>query len=344
MVSMVSMCACLAPKKVFLFGTTGVGKSELGNRLLENKKAFIPAKPGSVDSTTEKVSQSRSVIGELDLTVFDTPGLGDTKGRSTQFLNLMMERVQRERPHGFLFFVDGDKPFSKEIQHALEAFAHCMKPSLDSTVTLPPGRTLLVVNKLPAGGFGGGPSKEDLATKMHALNVRLTKKLGMNPLPTPHTFGFKRQYSDEGDKDFADNILALRAAIANLPDEPMPVHQFRTFKQVMDEANNLLRGAQNADAEAQRSIDTIQGDINWHNKRIKDLSTARAATSWIPFANIGTTIGFSVAIDHSKDVIARQQRRLAEVKADKNGNLKRKLLIANNWVREVRQVESANNR
>jgi len=335
----------MASRKIFVLGQSGAGKSSIANKLLKNDNAFKPAELGKNESETEVVTSSQSHVptpkGDLRLTIFDTPGLGDTKGRSIRFLDIMMERIKEEKPHLLIFFIPSDMKFGPEIHFALKCFAQCLKPSAGSSVGMPDGRVLLVVNKLPSdaefgGDFSSGPSNKDatLAKCMDNANECLRKGLGRpTKICQPHTFGFQKNKVDQ------NTLEAIWEAIRNVPDEPLDVGQFRTFAEVMSEATRLKNNAVSADDYAQTKINQLKADIRWHENRIKDCTIAMAATGLIPFTNIATGIGFGAAIVDSNNKLPGLRQELNDVQKNKTQNLEAAKAKAIAWLNEMEDLK-----
>ena len=75
---------------VLLFGETGVGKSSLGNIILEDPYAFkISDKPDSeTKKTLGKFNKNKNIF------VIDTPGCQDSEGKDKENLEQMIEFIK----------------------------------------------------------------------------------------------------------------------------------------------------------------------------------------------------------------------------------------------------------
>lgn len=76
--------------KILLSGKTGVGKSHLTNALIGEELA----KEGwNIDPQTDKVTGYQFLKNDVNVTVFDTPGLADATGNDEEYLKKMKEDV-----------------------------------------------------------------------------------------------------------------------------------------------------------------------------------------------------------------------------------------------------------
>lgn len=328
-----------------MLGQSGAGKSSIGNQILKNENAFKPAPLGSPESMTDRIDQSQSCFGDLALIMFDTQGMGDTKGRSIKFLDDIVTAIKKEKPHGLMFVINGGtgSKFGPDVKNALRCFAQCLKPSGDSDLGLPDGRVLLIVNHLASDDEFGGPFSQGGANKAQVLadaansaNANLAAFLESSQLPFEHVFGVQKN-----DRNLDQKVQDIHAAIRSLPDEPLDVGQFRTFASVMKEATDLRNNAVNASDYAARKIDQVKYDIAWHQRRIRDCKIANAATCWIPFANVATTIGFVSAIADSESKIPGLQSNLAEIEKNKEQVLDRAKRKAEAWLTEMADLKKA---
>jgi len=79
--------------KVVLIGETGVGKSQLGNFILQNE-CF---KTGNgKNSETETLSEGYSHLDGMNVTIVDTPGLNDTGSKDEEIMNLIVKKFQED--------------------------------------------------------------------------------------------------------------------------------------------------------------------------------------------------------------------------------------------------------
>ena len=79
--------------KVVLIGETGVGKSQLGNFILQNECFKIG---NSKNSETEILSEGYSHLDGMNVTIVDTPGLNDTGSKDEEIMNLIVKKFQED--------------------------------------------------------------------------------------------------------------------------------------------------------------------------------------------------------------------------------------------------------
>ena len=79
--------------KVVLIGETGVGKSQLGNFILQNECFKIG---NGKNSETEILSEGYSHLDGMNVTIVDTPGLNDTGSKDEEIMNLIVKKFQED--------------------------------------------------------------------------------------------------------------------------------------------------------------------------------------------------------------------------------------------------------
>ncbi|CAF2261260.1 unnamed protein product [Rotaria magnacalcarata] len=131
-------------KRVVLIGPAGCGKSWLGNELLNRPGTFKSA--ASTDLVTDTILEATNKIPlqdnkKLVLTIVDTPGIGDTKGRSQIFMDQI---VNYTRTHGanMLFIILPHGRINPGLKNNLNALKECINGFYDL-------QTVLIINKVP---------------------------------------------------------------------------------------------------------------------------------------------------------------------------------------------------
>lgn len=84
-------------KRVLLIGATGAGKSYIGNILLGEERFVSSASDRSVTSTIQCYNTTINLskdVGYLILDVVDTPGIGDTEGKSVEYLDGIIDYIR----------------------------------------------------------------------------------------------------------------------------------------------------------------------------------------------------------------------------------------------------------
>lgn len=85
--------------KVVLLGQTGVGKSQLGNFILQ-KESF---KVGDTNnSETVTITEDSSYIEGINVTIVDTPGLNDTGSKDEAIMDKIVEKFKNDSIDGII--------------------------------------------------------------------------------------------------------------------------------------------------------------------------------------------------------------------------------------------------
>lgn len=151
------MSTAIETRSIIVVGKTGAGKSSLLNKLI-GKNHFSTS--DDIESCTEKieshtsrvnarvyVNRDRSNVREIPfgLTVFDTPGIGDSKGRSKRFLNEIAQTMQQTNFNLLIIFV---KYGTNDVgfYNNLEVLRECLNGLSQSS-------TMIIINNVPTEAF-----------------------------------------------------------------------------------------------------------------------------------------------------------------------------------------------
>jgi len=261
--------------KIFLLGETGVGKSKIGTWILQdlkkNKKKisyFKAAGRGKTESETAEVSFRSAVVNGVQLTLFDTPGLADTKGRSLLFLDNIMKTIKREKPHALIFVTAWGKIDTK-TKLVLRTFSQCFKTTFLAECCIPLEKCMLIVNKLEPvdeddDDEDNDESSEENDNKLDKeslyrqiilnYNRELKKSLSL-PCIVPLTFGIERSKKASY---FRARMEELQAMLLHIdPDDQIDTSSMRTFTEVEKAANRLMNDALSSSQEAQIELQRI---------------------------------------------------------------------------------------
>jgi GTP-binding protein EngB required for normal cell division len=135
-------------RSIVVVGKTGAGKSWLLNKII-GRPIFNAS--SETKSCTSKIESREATVsihdgqqnGEknFNLTAFDTPGIGDSEGRSIQFLNEIAETIQSEPFNLLIVLVDYGR-YDVGVKNYLEVLKECLNGLSQSS-------TMLIVNKVP---------------------------------------------------------------------------------------------------------------------------------------------------------------------------------------------------
>ena len=77
--------------KVVLIGETGMGKSQLGNFILQRE--FFKVGNGKI-SETEIISEGNTYLDGMSVTIVDTPGLNDTNSKDEEIMDKIVKKFK----------------------------------------------------------------------------------------------------------------------------------------------------------------------------------------------------------------------------------------------------------
>ena len=141
-------------RTILAVGKTGVGKSKVLSKLIGKKPAVFKSSANTASCTDKvdscqwekvkfKIEGDNKEIHELtfELKAFDTPGIGDSKGRSKEFLNAIAETIKKEPLNMIIIFVEYGR-LDVGLYNNLEILRECLNDLSQSS-------SMLIVNKVP---------------------------------------------------------------------------------------------------------------------------------------------------------------------------------------------------
>ena len=181
--------------KVVLIGETGVGKSQLGNFILH--KEFF--KVGDHDiSETDRISEDKTCIEGMNVTIVDTPGLNDTESRDEQIMDKIVEKFQSDNSiDGIILVYSFRKP--RRVQKHKELVNNLIRIF---------GKDLLEERlKVIFTNSSTGKERDDVEVKKERIQMKDTKEFLGNMIKDDEMIfvNSKRMFYDE----FLPNIVEL---------------------------------------------------------------------------------------------------------------------------------------
>jgi GTPase SAR1 family protein len=298
------------PKRVFLVGPTGAGKSRLANKLLNSKSFKVSS--SSQSCTQNCIEQSASIPlskagSVLNLTIIDTPGLGDTQGKSHQMTDEII-KCMRGGAVDMIFIVYSHNKLNTGVQNNLKVLKKCLNGFDDNS-------TALVLNKIP--------SAETLNDDSEHKTVDQLRKEDQEGIEAVLGLKFSNVvYVDDSPKDKFQHAVQQMFGSIIRSKCGMNTSELRTWSELIAYYNNIINDTVDAGkalndrlkhAENQKS--RLENDRAWHVSRIKDCTLAAAATCWIPIIGLAG-IGLVTAVKVSEKRIPEIDAELKKVKQE----------------------------
>jgi len=241
--------------------------------------------------------------------------------------------------------------------------------------SLPDGRTILVLNKMPPLAVlrrsHGERALEEYEKICDDNRSRVCAALGMEEGGLSNVVSVGMNSLDNPDDDW---VKAIHTRIANFPRKPMDCSRFKTFTEVLRMARCFERDAFDAVTVANETIadirsrnNNIKHDIEWHEARIVYLCAAipvaagGGVTSSVVLGLLSFGVGAAVAgagtaaalagltaalvESQNKAPALREQHKKNEaeivvIHEDKQRNLEKEKAKYVAFLREVEEVES----
>ncbi|CAF1439747.1 unnamed protein product [Adineta ricciae] len=308
------LCHCestVTEKTILLIGETGVGKSFIGNKLLAERKFNTS---GGVNSTTNQTEaytkriQLSTDTGLLELTVVDTPGIGDTNGRSSEFLDKIVEYIRTHDINTIAIVVKHDK-----INEPFRKYLTALKETL---VRFNDAQTILIVNKVTPEeqlreDVNGPQTVEELTAQVKsvvftALNCSSLSNIVIIPLlADAQTW-----------KSAVENISQMIRSSGQVDKEGL-----KTWTETLKHYENVLNGKISADVAVKWRISQLEGerrglvnDIDYNQARINKIINIKIpATVLIPIACPITVAVLLAEANRCEERIRGFEKRIREI-------------------------------
>mmetsp|Transcript_2003 Transcript_2003/g.5706 ORF Transcript_2003/g.5706 Transcript_2003/m.5706 type:complete len:433 (-) Transcript_2003:24-1322(-) len=295
---------------IFLLGPSRVGKSSLGNELIqaegERAENMFDARD-SMTRVTTQVSWHEKLFHWFDplepdappkqfrFKVYDSPGLSDSEGQTTEFLDAIMMKIREVKPHVILIVVAGTS-MTLDLELSLRVLAESLGEAALADFT----RIGLFVNMLPTN-FQFRNQVPRITKPVEQVAARAKKVLWSRDYVSQQLKLKPKQYivnafgNTHGEWD---GMSALRNFIVLAPDAPMNVSSVRTWTQIKSEAqlaiDEAYRAREAATKEHQRLTDNVrilqQAILDFEESHLGNKAFASGVTIMAAGAVAGATL------------------------------------------------------
>lgn len=189
-----------------------------------------------------------------DLTVTDSAGVPDTRGRGTAFTDAMIREIKRRPPNGIIYIINGKNPrLSDRFRLSLQILKYCLGSALT------PSNLLIVCNQV------------DLQTGMCKIREG-TEKRKAKQEAAKTLIRQARQFLLDGSSIGSSELImnndnerrvciALRERIKSFPETVMSTETLRTWSEVVQKSQEEFNSADAAERENHRLVNILTSKI-----------------------------------------------------------------------------------
>lgn len=206
------------PAILTLIGSTGQGKSTAANDITGQKRFHIS---GSDQSCTTTITGIEMENGEM--IVFDTLGLGDTSGRSEEFIVAITNHLHKYG--GILVFVQSQSRMAVEVKKRLKALSLILGGCSFTNCCV-----LITTKYLPEDGH----NEEQAARDLYEYQLALENEI---PATFAHRYAYHRIVPDTKvafAKDIRERVPKLKG---------LKPGEIQTWEQILELANGSVTDA-----------------------------------------------------------------------------------------------------
>lgn len=271
-------------KRVVLIGPTGAGKSWLGNALLNNPTAFVSS--SSTSSVTDKILESSNLITlpdkkRLDLTIVDTPGIGDTKGRSHKFVDEIVTHMRKYETN-MLFIVVRYGRVDVGVQKYLKALKECINGFYELS-------TVLIINNVPTErrlAKSSPPERYEDVAAQAVKDYGDNFSTGQIPLTI-----LVQSNIDEDEEKFKELITNLYGAIVKSTKIPQEI--LRTWTETLQYYSGIIQGT----ISTQQALnDQIKREQDKLSRLQADLESRKKGAGWALVGQVASFAAFLIPV------------------------------------------------
>jgi len=290
------MAAVMDAKRVVLIGPTGAGKSRIGNAILKDKAFGVSS--SAVSCTQEPSEHTRNVTlagssVTFELTVVDTPGMGDSSGQSSTMMDKIIEYMRTKTVNIIIIVCPHDR-MSTGLKNSLNVLRECLDGFDD-------GSTALFINKAPSDETLSEDtqprSQEDVLNEARNLIEKELNYKFANFLFIPK--------STDAIRRVTETMLQVISQSTQIDSSKLKTwtERIQYYENITKDSVDTLSAFENRCKELETKKIRLLNDRKWHSDRIAGCIMGSIATCWIPYVNLGVGLGAGAVTLFSKSRI-----------------------------------------
>ena len=318
---------------VILLGSTGAGKSSLGNSLSGDPKLFISS-PGAesftVEACVQRTNWNQAIFEESaeprPLTLCDTPGMFDSRQRDYENMAAMVEYFEAnvKEVKAFLIVLNGQ-------QHRLDANLREMIDLFDKVFIRMWENTMIVMTRWPSDQRSEeirqktGETREKKTAELQTYLKQQFKSYPAKGVPV----AFIDNYPDVSS---AEELTSFQVTVREVMEFVAKRKQTYNIKKMKKEAIEIMNLYNNSESEE------LQKAIMQRSQLEKTIETLKSNLA-IQEKELDEAKNFSNEAREQSQESARQKRQVIEAKSKEIEQLNQKLEESDKRVQEITKAK-----